>query len=197
MHTKRTLGAVSRWMIGGLTALFLGSGLAYATDGDVSDATKVAEAKAGQERLEGLISTMQNDLETSRQAGDVAKMDCYNSLLVNARGFLSVVQNAKANLEDAIARNDAEAVKHHYKLVQLGISKGDDIAVRSRECTTGVLGVSGTTVQNTQRVCTVQPCLGGEEYYDATKSKKIGEKDGRDTVSESSGDVDVDASAFF
>ncbi len=155
----------------------------------------VSEAENGVALLESIIQDGQQKLAEARAADDVQRIDCLNSRLVNAKGFLSVVQNGEANLKDAVSRNDVEAQQHHYKLVQLAVSKGNEVAARMNECVTGVVGLTGTTVQETVRSCKVEPCLAGEQYYEPSKTAEGG---GRMTSSEESeNDLDVDASAFL
>ena len=186
-------------MLLGLSVLFVGS--AYADEPAVQQTTDgmLNEASEGVKSLENVISEGSELLSEAKAESDVAKIDCINSNLVNARGFLSVVQNAQANLSDAIARNDSESQKHHYKLVQLGVSKGNEISAKMHECSTGVVGVSGTTVQETIRVCSVEPCLGGEQFYEPSKTHSTANtgKLTADDLDESGNILDVDASAYL
>ena len=132
------------------------------------------EASSGVAHVEKVITDGQNMLSQAKEEADVARMDCLNVQLINAKGYYNVVQNSEANLRDAVSRGDSAAQQHHYKLVQLAVSKTDNIAVKMTECMTGVLGsLSGGQRQDTQRVCAIEPCLGGEEYYDSSVKSEI------------------------
>ena len=132
------------------------------------------EASAAVEHVESVIAEGQHMLQQAQAESDVARMDCLNAQLINARGFLNVVQNGEANLRDAVSRDDTAAQQHHYKLVQLAVSKTDTIAAKMNECTTGVMGnISGETRQDATRECNVEPCLGGEEYYEPSLEAEI------------------------
>ena len=193
----------------GILAVLLFSMLsfsAYAEDAvvlpewDVQQSTDgmLANAAKGVERLEEIIAQGQEMLTKAHAEQDVTQIDCLNSLLVNAQGFLSVVQNGESNLKDAVSRHDKDAQQHHYKLVQLGVSKGNDISIRMMECSTGVVGVSGTTVQETVRVCKIEPCLAGESYYDPSHSGILGSSGSNSDEIELSGvEIDVDASPYL
>lgn len=137
----------------------------------LSGSSMLSAASKAVERVEAVISDAQQRLNDARAVADVAQMDCINAQLVNAKGFLNVVQNGESNLRDAVARNDETAQQHHYKLVQLAVSKVETIQTRIAECTSGVIGLSGETVMETTRVCKVEPCVGGEEYYDPGHSE--------------------------
>ncbi|MBQ1926782.1 MAG: hypothetical protein II767_07730 [Proteobacteria bacterium] len=132
------------------------------------------EASQGVSAIEEVISNGQSKLEEARAEQDVPRVDCINSLLVNARGFLSVAQSGEANLRDAVNRNDIEAQNHHAKLVQLAVSKSRNIEAKMSECSREMVAVSGTTTLETKRECKVEPCLGGEEYYDPDLSRTLG-----------------------
>ena len=169
-------------------------------DLDAQQSTDVVIEHAGKgvNRLEEIIAQGQEMLSKAQKEEDVTKIDCLNTLLVNAQGFLSVAQNSESNLKDAITRNDKEGQQHHYKLIQLGVSKGNDISIRMMECSSGVVGVSGTTVQETVRVCKIEPCLGGEEFYDPSHSGVLGSNGINSDEIEISGiEIDVDASPYL
>ena len=155
--------------IAALSTLLVSS-LAYAQDGK----GMLEEASQGVSEIEGVISTGQAKLEEARAEQDVPRVDCINSLLVNARGFLSVAQSGEANLRDAVNRNDLEAQNHHAKLVQLAVSKSRSIEAKMSECSREMVAVSGTTTLETKRECKVEPCLGGEEYYDPDLARNLG-----------------------
>ncbi|MBR4986813.1 MAG: hypothetical protein IKY83_13860 [Proteobacteria bacterium] len=135
------------------------------------DSGMLEEASRGVSEIEGVISTGLSKLEEARAEQDVPRVDCLNSLLVNARGFLSVAQSGESNLRDAINRNDVEAQNHHAKLVQLAVSKSRNIEAKMSECSREMVAVSGSTVLETKRTCMVEPCLGGEKYYDPDLSR--------------------------
>ena len=186
--------------------LVLQSSYAWAQDAavppieDVQQSTDamLANASKGVERLEEVIATGREQRSEAQADQDVTRIDCLNSLLVNAQGFLTVVQNGEANLKDAVSRNDKEAQQHHYKLVQLGVSKGNDIAIRMLECSTGVVGVSGTTVSESMRVCKIEPCLAGEQFYDPSHSGLLGSNGhNSDEIEDSGVEIDTDASPYL
>ena len=132
------------------------------------------EASEAVSHVESVISEGQDMLREAQADSDISRMDCLNAQLINARGFLNVVQNGEANLRDAVSRNDTAAQQHHYKLVQLAVSKTDTISAKMSECVTGVLGdLSGETRQDTQRVCSIEPCLGGEEYFEPALKTEV------------------------
>ena len=155
--------------IAAVSALLMSS-YAYGQDSN----SMLVEASEGVSVIEGVISTGQSKLEEARAEQDVPRVDCINSLLVNARGFLSVAQSGEANLRDAVSRNDVEAQNHHAKLVQLAVSKSRNIEAKMSECSREMVAVSGTTSLETKRECKVEPCLGGEEYYDPDLSRNLG-----------------------
>ena len=167
---------------------------------DVQQSTDamLSNARKGVERLEEVIADGREQLSQAQAEQDVARIDCLNSLLVNAQGFLTVVQNGESNLKDAVARNDKDAQQHHYKLVQLGVSKGNDIAIRMLECSTGVVGISGTTVSESMRVCKIEPCLEGEQFYDPSHSGILGSNgQNSDEIEDSGVEIDTDASPYL
>ena len=133
---------------------------------DITSQEMLGAAVAGVSKVEQVISNGQTMLEQARQESDVMRMDCLNAQLVNARGFYNVVQNGEANLRDAVSRNDRAAQEHHYRLVQLAVTKTETIAARMAECSTGKVGNITGTHSETTRYCQVEPCLDGEQYYD-------------------------------
>ena len=132
------------------------------------------EASVAVEHVESVIAEGQFMLNEAQAGLDVSQMDCLNAQLINARGFLNVAQNGEANLRDAVSRDDTAAQQHHLKLIQLAVSKTDAISSKMKECSTGILdNISGETRQDTQRVCSIEPCLGGEEYYEPSLKTEI------------------------
>ena len=127
------------------------------------DLAQIADSQL--QTIEQNIQDGQEMLSDARSKSDVARMDCLNTQLVIVRGFLNVAQNANANLKDAISRNDAEAISHHRKLLDLAASKTGDSYNRMKQCTTGIVSVSGETKSTTIRHCTIEPCLNGESVY--------------------------------
>lgn len=147
---------------------------AYSEESTKSGQTMLDEAGRAVTHVEGVISQGQEMLKQAQADSDVARMDCLNAQLINAKGFLNVVQNGEANLRDAVARDDTAAQQHHYKLVQLAVSKSDALSARMAECSTGVVGsISGETRQETKRECTIEPCLSGEEYYQPSIENEV------------------------
>ena len=133
---------------------------------DMSSGEMLDAAKTGVGKVEQVIVKGQTMLEEARKDSDVMRMDCLNAQLVNARGFYNVVQNGESNLRDAVSRNDRAAQAHHYRLVQLAVSKTETISARMSECSTGNVGNITGTHSETTRYCKIEPCLGGENYYD-------------------------------
>ena len=133
---------------------------------DMSSGEMLNAATEGVGKVEQVIAKGQTMLEEARKDSDVMRMDCLNAQLVNARGFYNVVQNGESNLRDAVSRNDKAAQAHHYRLVQLAVSKTETISARMSECSTGNVGNITGTHSETTRYCKVEPCLGGEDYYD-------------------------------
>lgn len=133
----------------------------------------VTSAEQAVTRVETVIAEAQIKLTEAREASDVAQMDCINAQLVNARGFLNVVQNGESNLKDAVSRNDQAAQQHHFKLVQLAVSKVEAIEIKISECVSGIIGLSSETSMETTRVCKVEPCLGDESYYDPGHAESL------------------------
>ncbi|MBQ9396284.1 MAG: hypothetical protein IJU23_12335 [Proteobacteria bacterium] len=158
----------------------------------LDSAAMLSEASEGVVHVQGIVQDAQEAFEEARNDNDVTRMDCINALLVNARGFLSVVKNGESNLQDAVSRNDSESMQHHYKLVQLGVSKGNEVSARLSECSSGAIGVYGTTVLKTTRECAIEPCLDGEIYYEPSKTDILGNMDYID-----GDEIDADASAFL
>lgn len=166
----------------------------FAQEADVeqqSGAAMIREAENGVEILENVVKEVQTALTNAQLESDVTRIDYLNSLLVNARGYLSVVQNGTINLKDAVARNDVEAQEHHYKIIQMAVSKGKEILERLAETASGNLGISGTTVSESTRSCSVEPCLGGEEFFEPSKADALGKS------VESGSELDIDASAYL
>ena len=133
---------------------------------DMSPKEMLKAAAAGVSKVEQVIEKGQTMLEEARKESDVMRMDCLNAQLVNAKGFYNVVQNGESNLQDAVARNDKDAQTHHYRLVQLAVTKTESISARMAECSTGSVGNITGTHSETTRYCKIEPCLGGESYYD-------------------------------
>lgn len=179
-------------IIGIITILIGMPAFAEETEVVQDGATMLREAGEGVVRVQGIVQDAQEALEEARSDNDVSRMDCINALLVNARGFLSVVKTGEGNLRDAVERDDSESMQHHYKLVQLGVSKGNEVAARLNECSSGAIGVYGTTVTKSTRVCAVEPCLDGEVFYEPSKTDVLGNADYID-----GDEIDVDASAFL
>ena len=159
-------------MVAGMMMVFP----AYAQDAAEVASAQLAEtmtsgemlnaATNGVGKVEQVISKGQTMLEEARKESDVMRMDCLNAQLVNARGFYNVVQNGESNLRDAVNRNDKAAQEHHYRLVQLAVSKTETISARMSECSNGKVGNITGTHSETTRYCKIEPCLGGEKYYD-------------------------------
>ena len=143
--------------------------------------------------IEAAIEDGQEMLARARENSNVSQIDCINTQLVIARGFLNVAQNANINLKEAITRNDAEATTHHQKLLDLAVEKTEGAAARMKQCGTGVLSVTGETQSTTKRDCKVEPCLGGEEVYapDAIEKQSL---TGADKIDASN---NVDASPYM
>ena len=158
-----------------LFAVFFATPVAFADDAPAkSSESMLDEASAGVAHVEEVISNGQNMLSEAKDDADVSRMDCLNTQLINAKGYYNVIQNSEANLRDAVSRNDTAAQQHHFKLVQLALSKIDGISAKMSECSTGVLGnLSGGSVQETQRQCSIEPCLGGEEYYEPSLKSEV------------------------
>lgn len=149
------------------------------------------EAELAVQRIDSIVSDAQAALVSVRNEGDVAKIDSINSLVMNVRGYLSVAQNAELNLRDAVSREDVEAQQHHFKIIQLALAKANEISAKISETVTGSVSVSGTTVQSTTRACSVEPCLGGEEYYEPSKADALG------NPVEAGSELDADASSYL
>ena len=164
---------------------------AFAQDADTGLDSKqmLASAEQAVTRVETVISEAQDKLSAAREASDVAQMDCINAQLVNARGFLNVVQNGESNLKDAVSRNDQAAQQHHFKLVQLAVSKVDSIDAKISECISGIIGLSSETSMQTTRTCKVEPCIGDETYYDPGHAESL--------LTGSVSDSPVDASPYL
>lgn len=147
-------------------AMLLSSGVSAEEISHASTQSMLDEAREGVAHVENVIATGQAMLSQAQADADVPRMDCLNAQLVNAKGFLNVVQNGEANLRDAIARNDVASQQHHYKLVQLAVSRSNDIESRMTECTTDVQATfTGETKVEVIRSCDIEPCLDAEEYY--------------------------------
>lgn len=162
---------------------------AFAQDADAI--RQQADAKVAS--IEAAIEDGQEMLARARENSNVSQIDCINTQLVIARGFLNVAQNANINLKEAITRNDAEATTHHQKLLDLAVEKTEGAAARMKQCGTGVLSVTGETQSTTKRDCKVEPCLGGEEVYapDAIEKQSL---TGADKIDASNS---VDASPYM
>ncbi len=162
---------------------------AFAQDADAI--RQQADAKVAS--IEAAIEDGQEMLARARENSNVSQIDCINTQLVIARGFLNVAQNANINLKEAITRNDAEATTHHQKLLDLAVEKTEGAAARMKQCGMGVLSVTGETQSTTKRDCKVEPCLGGEEVYapDAIEKQSL---TGADKIDASN---NVDASPYM
>jgi hypothetical protein len=131
-----------------------------------SNQNMLDEARESVAHVENVIAAGQAMLSQAQADADVPRMDCLNAQLVNAKGFLNVVQNGEANLRDAIARNDVASQQHHFKLVQLAVSRSNDIETRMTECTSDVQATfTGETKLEVTRSCDIEPCIDAEEYY--------------------------------
>ena len=168
---------------------FVASGIAAGTvSAQESDDVRL-QANAKVAGIEAVIDEGQNMLAQAREKSNVSQIDCLNTQLVIARGFLNVAQNANVNLKEAIERNDAEAATHHQKLLNLAAEKTDSALVHMKQCETGVVSVSGETRSTTRRNCKIEPCLAGEDVYapDAIEKQSSTGADKLDT----SGSVDA------
>lgn len=163
--------------------------MAQEVDSVMDSKMMLTSAEQAVTRVETVIAEAQTKLSEAREASDVAQMDCINAQLVNARGFLNVVQNGESNLKDAVSRNDQAAQHHHFKLVQLALSKVEAIENRISECISGIIGLSSETSMETTRTCKVEPCLGDETYYDPGHAESL--------LSGSVTDSPVDASPYL
>ena len=74
---------------------------AFAQDADAI--RQQADAKVAS--IEAAIEDGQEMLARARENSNVSQIDCINTQLVIARGFLNVAQNANINLKEAITRN--------------------------------------------------------------------------------------------
>lgn len=157
-----------------------------------SNAEALQLARTEVSQIQNVIAKGQDMLVEAQGESNVTRMDCLNSLLVIARGFLNVAQNAQTNLEDAIERNDKDAIAHHSKLLSLANSKTEALASRMSQCTAGVVNVSNETQSTTTRKCEIEPCLGGEEVYDSSQIDKSSL-----TGADSIGNDIVDASPYL
>jgi len=126
-------------------------------------------ADAAVMRITSIIDRGGSLLDEAREASDIARMDCINTLLVNAKGFLSIAQNGSTNLRDALSRNDQPAQTHHYKLIQLAVDRSNNIEASMLQCGASVVEVSGETRLETTRTCKIEPCLSGESDDSLTK----------------------------
>ena len=125
-----------------------------------SEMLKTADAAVT--RITSIIDRGGSLLNEAREASDVARMDCINTLLVTATGFLTVAQNGNTNLRDALSRDDLPAQQHHYKLIQLATDRSNSIEANMLQCGASIAEVSGETRLETTRTCRIEPCLSTE-----------------------------------
>lgn len=119
--------------------------------------------------LQDVINEGNNQLEEARSSSDVAQMDCLNTLLIQAKGYLNVAQSSEMNLMDAQQRNDEASIAHNQKLLNLAYSKGQELSLSMKQCTTGIINNDGETSLRSSYTCTYEPCLNDPDFEASTR----------------------------
>ena len=143
----------------GCAALVCVAGSAFAQ----TDNTNVSSS------LQDVIAEGNNQLEEARSSSDVAQMDCINTLLIQAKGFLNVAQSSEMNLMDAQQRNDEASIAHNEKLLSLAYTKGQELSLSMKQCATGIINNDGETSLKSSYTCKYEPCLNDPDFEASTR----------------------------
>ena len=119
--------------------------------------------------LQDVINEGNNQLEDARASSDVAQMDCLNTILIQAKGFLNVAQSSEMNLMDAQQRNDEASIAHNQKLLNLAYSKGQELSLSMKQCATGIINNDGETSLKSSYTCKYEPCLNDPDFQSSTR----------------------------
>jgi hypothetical protein len=123
-----------------LVFLLLVSGLVVAQEADVDVPVRAraeisveemrTQAAKYEQGMNEILRRMVQLQEVARKEKDVIKLNCVNDKLAQLKQLMAIADQAKTNLEEAIARNDEESRYHEFGRItiaqqQAGILGGD------------------------------------------------------------------------
>ncbi|MGI5861019.1 MAG: hypothetical protein ACOX6T_03065 [Myxococcales bacterium] len=85
-------------------------------------------------------------LEEARASKDVVKLNCVNEKLTNIKGLLRISEQADVNLQEAVAKREAQQIEHEYAKVNIARQKIDQLKAEAEQCVGMLAFETGETV---------------------------------------------------
>jgi hypothetical protein len=98
--------------------------------------------------------------QTARKQKDITKLNCVNDKLMQAKELVNIAEDNRAELTQAIARNDDQARYDYYSSVVIAFEKQSALASEAENCVGEDLSFIGPTETTTE---------GGDEPDDPTQ----------------------------
>ncbi len=118
---------------------------------DLTAQQKLDFAATTADTLEAATNKILGLIEAAQSRKDVILLNCLNDKLISLRGLLKVAEDGKLNLQEAIARENADLQEHNYRKVAIAADQSRLIIAEAEACV-GDLGYSqsgGTIVSVT------------------------------------------------
>ncbi len=99
----------------------------------LSDQQKLEKADQHIDQMKRAVKQLLTRLEDARSEKDIARLNCLNERLTQAKGLLRVAEQADIALQEAVARKE-ESTEAEYTRISIAKAKTDQLRAEAEEC---------------------------------------------------------------
>ena len=101
---------------------------------EISVEEMLAQVGKYQEKLNETLRRMVQLQEVARKEKDVIKLNCVNDKLAQLKQLMNIADQARTNLEEAIARKDEEARYHEFGRITIASQQAQVLGSEAENC---------------------------------------------------------------
>ena len=112
---------------------------------DVPDAEKIELAEEAVARTTEILGLVKSQLEASRKARDVIKLNCVNEKVTAVKGLLRASESSRKSLERSLLKNNVSTAQHEYEKIIIARRKAEQMLADAESCVGEMALYSGDT----------------------------------------------------